>query len=322
MTLLSDVMQTILDMNVWASPLVQVLLGIFVLLIIASIVNGLLKRSKPEKNFSEIGDRIRSWWFMAIVFSIATLIHENISLVFFAFLTYLALKEYFSMVPTRRADRKVLFFAYLSIPIQFLWIYMEWYGMFIIFIPIYMFLFLPIVMVFIGQTKGFLKSIGAIHWGIMLMVFGLSHLAYFLALPEAMNPLAGGAGFIIYLVILTQLNDVSQFLFGKMFGKRKIVPAVSPNKTWAGFLGGIGVTVLLALLLAPLLTPFTWVAAIGSGVLISIFGFIGDVNISALKRDIGIKDSGKALPGHGGILDRIDSLTYTAPLFFHFTNFF
>ncbi|WP_307190177.1 phosphatidate cytidylyltransferase [Geomicrobium sp. JCM 19039] len=215
------------------------------------------------------------------------------------------------------ADRRVLFFAYLAIPIQFLWIYMEWYGMFIIFIPIYMFLFLPIIMVLIGKTSGFLKSIGSIHWGMMLMVFGLSHLAYFLAVPGA-----GGAAMIVFVVVLTQLNDVSQFLFGKAFGKRKIVPAVSPNKTWAGFLGGVFVTTGLALLLFPLLTPYTWPFALFAGLIISIFGFIGDVNVSALKRDLGVKDSGQALPGHGGILDRIDSLTYTAPLVFHFTSYF
>lgn len=119
-----------------------------------------------------------------------------------------------------------------------------------------------------------------------------------------------------------QLNDVSQFLFGKAFGKRKIVPAVSPNKTWAGFLGGVFVTTGLALLLFPLLTPYTWPFALFAGLIISIFGFIGDVNVSALKRDLGVKDSGQALPGHGGILDRIDSLTYTAPLVFHFTSYF
>ncbi|HFE32006.1 MAG TPA: phosphatidate cytidylyltransferase, partial [Gammaproteobacteria bacterium] len=133
---------------------------------------------------------------------------------------------------------------------------------------------------------------------------------------------AGGAGLVLYLVFLTQFNDVCQYLWGKMLGRRKVVPRVSPNKTWEGFLGGVTTTTVLAVLLAPVLTPIEWPMAIAAGLIIGIGGFIGDVTISALKRDIGVKDSGSLLPGHGGILDRVDSLTYSAPLFFHFIHYF
>src|SRR5699024_9385028 len=123
-------------------------------------------------------------------------------------------------------------------------------------------------------------------------------------------------------VVLTQCNDVAQFIWGKTFGKRKIVPKVSPNKTWAGLIGGINTTMALSLLLAPLLTPMNLSSMLFSGFLIGLTGFIGDVNISSLKRDLDIKDTGQTIPGHGGILDRVDSLTYTAPLFFHFIRYF
>jgi phosphatidate cytidylyltransferase len=152
----------------------------------------------------------------------------------------------------------------------------------------------------------------------MTLVFGISHIAYLLVLPEANNPNAGGAGLVLFLVFLTQFNDVAQYVWGKNLGRHKIIPKVSPNKTWEGFLGGVATTTLLSVLLSHWLTPMPWTVAIAAGLLISIAGFIGDVTISALKRDIGLKDSGSMLPGHGGILDRIDSLTYTAPLFFHF----
>ncbi len=126
---------------------------------------------------------------------------------------------------------------------------------------------------------------------------------------------------MLYLVFLTQANDVAQFLWGKSVGRHRVVPKVSPNKTWGGLLGGVFTTVVLGVGLARWLTPMTTREAVLATMIIGLGGFIGDVVISALKRDLDIKDSGTMLPGHGGILDRIDSLTYTAPLFFHFTYY-
>jgi phosphatidate cytidylyltransferase len=133
--------------------------------------------------------------------------------------------------------------------------------------------------------------------------------------------LLGGPALVLYLVFLTQFNDVAQFLFGKSFGRHKVVPKVSPGKTWEGLLGGVATTVTLAVVLAPWLTPLRRAESVAAGVMIGLGGFLGDIVISALKRDLGIKDSGSLLPGHGGILDRIDSLTYTAPLFFHYVYY-
>jgi len=301
--------------------LLTVFIGIFAVLVISSIITYILSKSKPDKDFTELVLRIKSWWMMAILFSIAILINRNISILFFAFLSFLALKEYFTLIPTNRAHRLVLFFAYLTIPIQFYWIFIKWYGMFIIFIPVYMFLLIPLVLIFIGENKGFLRSVGSVHWGMMMMLFGLSHISYLLVLPSENAIGAGGAGLILYLVVLTQGNDVAQFLWGKLLGKHKVVPKVSPNKTWEGLIGGVATTIGLAYLLAPYLTPLSPLHILFSGLIIGIGGFIGDVNISALKRDIGVKDSGTTIPGHGGILDRIDSLTFTAPMFFHFIRY-
>lgn len=292
--------------------------GLFGLLILASLINFLLKKTHPQKNYDELSQRIHSWWVMVIIFTLAMVLNRNISLTFFAFISFLALKEFFSIIPTRRADRRVLFWCYLSIPFQYYWISLEWYGIFIIFIPVYMFLLLPMRMVTIGETKNFLRAAGTIHWGLMTLVFSISHVAYLLVLPSTELHKAGGAGLVLFLVFLTQFNDVSQYIWGKIFGKHKIIPKVSPNKTWEGLIGGLLTTVTLSVLLSSVLTPLSTQLAIVAGLIISIAGFIGDVTISALKRDIGVKDSGSLLPGHGGILDRIDSLTYTAPLFFHF----
>ncbi len=301
------------------APVVAATLGgIFGLLALASLLVFLLRSRLPEDARSELVSRIQSWWLMAGIFTLAMVLTRSISLAFFAFVSFMALKEYFSLVPMRRVDRRLLFWAYLVIPIQYLLIGMEWYGMFIILIPVYAFLFLPMRMVLAGETQHFLRAAGTLHWGLMAMVFSISHVAYLLVLPPELNPGAGGAGLVLFLVFLTQFNDVAQYCWGKLLGRHKALPSVSPGKTTEGLLGGLATTMLLAWLLAPWLTPLTTGQSVVAGLLIGMAGFIGDVTISALKRDLGVKDSGSLLPGHGGILDRIDSLIYTAPLFFHF----
>lgn len=310
-------------MNGWgANPQVLLaLVGILVVLGLATAITVALNLRKPQLDFTELNQRIRSWWVMVTIFSVVILASGTVALVFFGLVSFLALKEYFSIIPTRRADRGVLFWAYLTIPFQYLWVGINWYGMFIIFIPIYVFLLLPMRMVLGGETRNFLRAAGALNWGLMTTVFSISHLAFMLELPGTSSSGVGGAGLVLYLVGLTEANDVAQYLWGKAFGRHKAMPTVSPNKTVEGLLGGVLTTVVLAILLAPLLTPLSFLHALCAGLLISIAGFIGDVVISALKRDLKIKDSGSLIPGHGGILDRIDSLTYTAPLFFHFVRY-
>ncbi len=294
-----------------------VLGGILGLLIVASVITGMLVRKGPAEKYAELAARVKSWWVMVAVFVIAIAIDRRLSIVFFAFISFLALKEYLSLIPTRRADRRVLFWAYLSIPFQYYWVYQGWYGMFIVFIPVWVMMAVSARMVLIGETKDFLRAIGTLQWGLMLMVFSISHQAYLLVLSPT-----GGAALVLYLVVLTQLNDVSQYVWGKTFGKRKVVPTVSPNKTVEGLIGGIVTTTGLSMLLAPVLTPLSFTDSIAAGLMIGAGGFLGDITIGAVKRDIGVKDAGTMLPGHGGVLDRINSLTYTAPLFFHFLRFY
>jgi phosphatidate cytidylyltransferase len=303
-------------------PVGLALVGLYGLLVLATIAIYSLAARQPATDHTELKDRVKSWWVIVTIFMLALLLNRNVTLLCFGLLSFLALKEYLSVIPTRRVDRQVLLWAYLAIGLQYLWIYIDWYGMFLIFIPIYVFLFLPLRMLLMGETEGFLNAIGTLHWGLMLTVYTISHLAYLLMLPPDGNPGAGGAGLLVYLVVLTELNDIAQYLTGKLLGQHKILPTVSPSKTVEGLGGGIVITTGLAIALAPGLTPFAPLPAAGLGLSLSLAGFIGDVTISALKRDLGIKDSGTLIPGHGGILDRIDSLTYTAPLFFHITVYY
>ena len=266
--------------------------GIFGVLVAASALVGLLRWVKPDHNFGELRQRINTWWIMVIVFTVAMIVSRTLSLVFFAFISFLALKEYLSLIPTRRADRRPLFWVYLAIPIQYYCVYIEWYGMFIIFIPVFCFLLLPIRMLLIGETNKYLRATATLQWGLMTTVFSLSHAAFLLILRAKAHPeILAGPGLMLYLVVLTQLNDVAQFVWGKTLGRGKIVPSISPKKTWAGFLGGGGVatTTLLASILGPLLTPMNPVQSAMAGLIIGVSGFFGDINLSALKRDWALK---------------------------------
>ena len=307
-----------------------VLLGVLIALVVATVIVMIMIRRQPERNLRELWLRVRTWWIIVGLFILAVLLNRGGVLIFFALVSALALREYLTLVPPRVADWRVHSLLYGSIPFQYLWIYWEWYGMFIIFIPVYLFLLIPTRLVTMGVTDGFLQSTSALHWGLMTTVFSISHAAYLLVLrPGAAPrwPIHGaindesvllGAGLLLFLVLLTELNDIFQYLWGKSLGHYRVAPHISPGKTWAGVLGGVGSTTLLGAIVGPRLTFMDWQHSLLAGLLIGVAGFAGDLSISAIKRDLGVKDSGTALPGHGGILDRIDSLTYTAPLFFHF----
>ena len=295
----------------------NMMMAVGVVLVLATTMRLILRWKNPDKNYDNLRQRIQSWWWMIGLLFGALYLGPKVTICFFAFLSFLALKEFLSITPTRQVDRNVIFWLYLAIPLQYFWVAQSWYGMAIIFIPVYVFLFIPIRMVMIGKTDGFIRSAGLLHWAVMLTVFCISHLAYLMVLPVK-NELAGPAGLILFILFMTQFNDVSQFIWGKTLGKHKIIPKVSPNKTWEGFIGGVVTITVIAGFLGPYLTPLNQHQGFMAGAIISIGGFFGDVVISSVKRDLNIKDTGSMIPGHGGLLDRMDSLIYTAPLFFHF----
>jgi len=294
---------------------------ILFLLVLASLVVGILKMARPGKDWLELSNRIKAWWIMSGVFLIAMSVSQKVSIIFFAFMSFWALKEYFTILTTRRSDHRAIFWAFLTIPIQYYWISIHWYGMFLIFIPVYMFLFLPIRLVLVGEMQGFLAATSRIQWGIMAFVFGLGHIAYLLTLPQLQGTKVNGSALVFFLVLMTEMNDVFQYIWGRTLGVHKILPLVSPKKTWEGFLGGVFSTMILSVIFR-FLTPFSIFWALAIGAIIAAVGFCGDVVMSAVKRDAGVKDFGQLIPGHGGMLDRVDSLCFTAPVFFHITVYF
>ncbi|OAB47404.1 phosphatidate cytidylyltransferase [Paenibacillus antarcticus] len=290
---------------------------IFIALLFIHLMYIVINKIQPEKDYATIGVRIKTWWGMFFIFCLATLFNPVVSLLSLMALTFFALKEYFSMIKTKKADRRLFLWAYLAIPVQFYWIYTEWYGMFIVFIPLYVFLFLPIPRLINKGTVGFLRSVSSTQWGLMLMVFGLSHLAYFqFATPQY------GAGLVMFLVVLTQLNDVIHHLASIYFGKRKIVPTANPNLTWEGFACAFLITAGVSYLISPYLTPLSPTFGLVSGMLISLSGFFGSLTVSVLKRDLLIGDDDKFVALKKSYLSRVDSLAYTSPVFFHMIRYF
>ena len=298
-------------------------MGLLVLgvLVLASVVAAILRIAKPDKDFKELIARIRAWWVMASVFFLAVALSDKLSIIFFALMSFWALKEYITLLETRPADHGALVLVFLAVPVQFYWVWTEWYGMFVIFIPVYMFLALPVRMMMARETTGFVASVSQIHWGLMAFVFGLSHMAYLLTEPGPADSGANGRTLVLFLVFVVEMSDIFQYCWGKAIGKHRVIPAVSPNKTWEGLIGGIATTMLVSLLIR-FLTPFSIGETLVVVLIITVAGFFGGAVMSCIKRDFGVKDFGTLIPGHGGMLDRVDSLCFAAPIFYHYMLFY
>ena len=290
---------------------------IFGLLTLATTLFWILGKAWPQADVSELKLRTRSWWMMAVVFVLATILHPAITFVSLALLSFIALRELASISKNvREVDRGVLIWCYLAIPVQYGLAYVGHYGLFLIFIPVVMYIWIPFMLVVRGETENISRAMSVLPSQLIFTVFGISHLAFLVSLPGIPGFEVGGRGLLLFIVFITELNDVLQFTWGKLLGRYRIVPKVSPGKTWEGLIGGVITTMVVGYFLR-FLTPLSETEVLITCGLIAVIGFMGDVIVSAIKRDLGLKDTGKAIPGHGGILDRIDSLAPTSPVFFH-----
>ena len=304
--------------------LLWLIAGVVVVLVISTVVGQVLKRRATTESSREtvanLNARIAAWWAMVAVFAVASLTGGIGSIVLFALLSFLALREFVTLSPTARADHRALTWSFfVVIPVQYLLVGIEWYGLFSILIPVYVFLLLAARLVLAGDTDRFLERVATIQWGLMACVYCVSY-APALLLLDIEGYDSGSGKLLLFLVIVVQASDVLQYTWGKLLGRRRIVPEISPNKTWEGFVGGVACATLLGAALW-WVTPFSPFAAAGLALLIALAGFAGGLVMSAIKRDRRVKDFGTLLPGHGGVLDRIDSLLFAAPLFFHVTRF-
>ncbi|PAW66890.1 MAG: phosphatidate cytidylyltransferase [Opitutia bacterium Tous-C1TDCM] len=298
--------------------------GIGALLALASVVTAVLKSRQPAGQPSNVvanlDARVRAWWAMVAIVAVALAIGEIGTVVLFGLLSFFALREFITLAPTRAADHRTLFWAFFVItPVQYVLVARDWYGLFSIFIPVYAFLFVPIRSALAGETADFLARTARTQWALMVCVYCVSHVPALLMLqiPNFEN---GNARLLLFFLIIVQLSDVLQYVWGKLCGRRKIAPVLSPSKTWEGFVGGVlsASAVGAALWWA---TPFApWQAALFS-LGITLMGFFGGLVMSAIKRDRGVKDYGNLIAGHGGVMDRIDSICFAAPVFFHVVRY-
>lgn len=299
--------------------------GVFALLAIASLTGFILSRRVTSENglavVANLNARIRAWWVMVAVFGVAFLVGKTLTIVLFALTSFYCLREFLSITPTRPEDHRAIAVAfYLFIPLQYWLIADNWQTLFAILIPVWAFLLLPVLAVLKGETEDFLPRTARIQWALMLTVYCISHAPALLILNI---PGFEGRNFLLlfFLITVVQLSDVLQYVFGKLFGRHKVAPRVSPAKTWEGLIGGGLSTVLVGTALY-WITPFTPVEAAGMATAIVLAGFAGGLVLSAVKRSLGAKDWGMMIEGHGGALDRMDSVSFAAPVFFHLVNYF
>jgi phosphatidate cytidylyltransferase len=299
-------------------------LGVGGVLVLATVAGRIFARrqgAEPSPVVDNLNQRIKAWWAMVALIGLAFFFGKAGVIVLFALASFTALREFVTLTDTRRGDHYALVAAFFVIlPLQYWLIADEWYGLYSIFIPVYAFLFMPIVAALRADTTRFMERIAVTQWALMLAVFCLSHVPALvtLAIPGYEDR---GLLLIAFLVIVVQSSDVLQYVFGKLFGRRKIAPQLSPSKTWEGFLGGVGSATLIGLALC-WITPFSPWQALFMALVITLMGFFGGLVMSAIKRDRGVKDWGQMIEGHGGILDRLDSVIFAAPVFFHLTRYF
>jgi phosphatidate cytidylyltransferase len=299
--------------------------GVIALLVVASVIGAILARTargeRSQAVIANLNARIRAWWIMVAFFGIAVASGGVGSIVLFALMSFLALREFISLTPTHRADHRALFWAFFVItPAHYYFLWSGWYGMFSIFIPVYACLWIPVRTAVEGEVQDFLARTAKVQWGLMVCVYFVSYAPALLTLDIA-GFSGQGAKLLCFLVTVAQMSDVLQYVWGKTVGRHPVAPKVSPSKTWEGLIGGVASASLLG---AGLwwLTPFRpWQAGL-LALAICAMGFSGGLVMSAIKRDRGVKDFGTLIEGHGGMLDRIDSLCFAAPVFFHLVRFF
>jgi phosphatidate cytidylyltransferase len=329
---------------VWLNLPTNILLGVVLAtLAVATAVSQWLQQ-KPPANINpalirRFDLRVRAWWLMCAILVFGLLLHRIGTVVLFGFVSFWALREFITMTPTRRGDHRALFWALVIFtPLQYVLIGLggttwfrhngrpvDFYAIYSIMIPVYASLFVPARIAIAGDSKKFLERSAQIQLGLLICVYALSHAPALLDLTlfSSNGKRWGGsnAGLLFFFVLICQLSEVFFWVSGQLIGKTVIAKDISTSRTWEGLFGGVLATGLAGICLY-WVTPFeVWEAATLSMVVAGM-GFLGGMTMSAIKRDRGVTDYGSLVLGHAGVLDRIDTLCFAAPVFYHLTRFF
>jgi len=279
----------------------QILTVVGLGLILGTVITGALRQRNPDRVPLIPMQRFRAWWLMVVGLILAHIFasyteHGPIpQVVSFAILSTLAMREFFKHLDNPPTGHTKLA-CYLSVIAQYYWVYINWYGFFLVFIPVFIFLYLPVSDRFQRNSRGALLEMASIHWILMTCVFCLSHAAFLLDYP-------GGQGLLLFVVLLTEVADVVRMLLSRNEVGRKLSPLLSSASA-------IGV----ALLVGPAFTPLTLHHTLLAGLVIGVAGSIGHLNVASISESLNIKP--------GGPLARIESLAYTAPIFLHGYRYF
>jgi len=305
--------------------------SVLALLTAATAVGQFLKRH-PDRGLDPAAIRtfnlrLRGWWILCTVLAAAFWLGTTATVVLFGLVSFWALREFITLTPTRKGDHRALFWVFfLFTPLHYVLVGLNRYDIFSVFLPVYATLFVLTRVAVAGDYKRFLERTAKIQAGLVVCVYCLSFAPALLQLPVAGTSTATTAAgpsanfrLLFFLILLVQFADCMQYVWSRMLGQRLVAPAVSSNRTWEGLLGSAASTALLAAALWWAAPPFQpWQAAV-AGLVVAVMGFAGGMTMSAIKRDRGVKDYGTLVVGHGGVLDRIDSMCFAAPVFYHIT---
>jgi phosphatidate cytidylyltransferase len=299
--------------------------GIFLILVLAAILGQVLRETLAADGSNPVIEtlnaRIAGWWSMLVLMLLALMAGRLGVVVLFALFSFSALREFLTLTTKSVADHWSLAIAFFVVlPLQYVFVGAGWDGLAGFFVPVHVFVALPVISALNGRPEQFLARVAETQWGLMICVFCLSQIPALLWLDipgfEGRNLLL-----IAYLIFVVQVSDIMQFVCGKALGRHLIAPALSPSKTWEGTVGGIATAVLAGTALC-WLTPFTPLQAAAMSLAITLMGFFGDLVMLAIRRDKGVRDWGHLIVRHGGFLDRLDSVIFAAPVFLHLTRAF
>lgn len=317
------------------AEILWVIAGVFIVLLAGSLARiASMRKADPAVVSSRMGS-LKSWWAVFGLVAVAVVVGRLGAVLLLGIASFLALREYLHITVQPSQRQGIGAVALGLVPLHYACILWQWDHGVTVLVPVAGTMLVAALAALLGTTSGFIRTVGGTVFGLLVTVYLLSHAARLFTLPSLSTAGVGAAGWFLYLIILTESNDIAQALTGRRLGRRKICPHVSPQKTWEGLCGGILVTVTLAVILSPLLTSladetwlrqqklplpraFVWAAPLG--LLVALLGFLGDITMSAVKRDVGVKDGSTLLPGQGGMIDRVDSLTCTAPAVYYFVR--
>jgi phosphatidate cytidylyltransferase len=319
--------------------------------LVGRILRGQVNGGMDPAIVAKFNRRVNAWWIMAGALAAAFLMGYSATVVLFGIISFWALREFITLTPTRIADHRALFWVFFVFtPLQYVLVGLQREALYSILIPVYAFLFIPARVAFAGDFKRFLERTAKIQAGLMICVYCLSYAPAILSLDEAQilknaplgeinvaaaDPAASApakpalnaqerqtrnARLLFFFILIVQLGDVLHLAAEKLFGKYVIAPAIHQGRTWTGMLGGISATTLLGMIFW-WATPFNIFQVAILSFATALMGFAGGLTMSAIKRDRGVRDYGTLVEGHGGVLDRIDSICFAAPVFFQICKY-